>query len=298
MLSTRRRIISSKIEAAAGTPETLGNPTFFGYDGDIVNNVDFTARSAAGTLSQLPAQPGIESGQHTFITELYTAAPWADILMPVIGFKDTEGVWAPSDTPADFKTLTTGQNMAGKMKTVSAAMGAAAFNLIAGQVPTVSWTLTGRYEAEADAAQFTPPGVAEQHKGVRLGAGTAELASSSIAFANATLTVNNQVSLILDVNATGGIARAWIESREIMLVIDPLEALVATRNDHGIQRAKTLQGFTLAFQDMLISAPKLQLRPITNNERNGLSARQLNFVATLDAATGQDELTINFDTSE
>lgn len=296
MLSTQKRIISAAIEGVAGTAETLGNPTFFGFDGEITNNVEFTSRSAAGTLSQLPAQPGIESGQHTFSTELYKAAPWAAILMPALGFKLDTGVWHPSDQPADFKTVTSGQNIAGKRKKIAGAMATAQFNLIAGQVPTVEWTLTGRYEAEADAAQFTPPDVAEQHKGVKLGAATAELNSSTIGFANATLTINNSVSLILDANAPGGISRAWVESREIQLVIDPLEKLAATRNDDATQRAKTLEGFSLAFQDMLITAPKLQLRQITNNQRNGLSARQLNFVATLDEPAGQDELTINFDT--
>lgn len=298
MLSMRKRIISAAIEDVAGTPETVAAPTFFGYDGDIVNNVEFTGRSAAGTLSQLPAQPGIESGQHTFTTELYQEAPWAALLMPAVGFVLNNGAWRPSDLPANFKTITTVQNIAGKRKSIAAAMGTAQFNLIAGQVPTVEWTFTGRYLAESDAAQFTPPAVAEQHKGLKLGAATAELASSTIGFANATLTINNTISLILDVNAPGGIARAWIESREIQLVIDPLETLVATRNDDAIQRGKTLQGFSLAFQDMLIAAPKLQLRQIANNERNGLSARQLNFVATLEDPAGQDELTINFDTSD
>lgn len=296
MLSTRMKIIGATLETTAGTPITIENPTWYGYDSDIVNNVAFTPHAAAGTLSQRPAQAGVESGQHTFKTELVKNAPWAATLMPALGFVATGSAWSPSDDPDDWGWVTTGENIAGKRKKISGAMGSAVISLIAGQVPEVAWTFTGRYDAEADATQFTAPSIAVQNAGLPHGGATVTLGGAATCYANATLSINNTVSLILCANKVGGIYLAWIEDREIQLVIDPFEELAATRNDDGIQRAKTLQAFSAAWGDMSISMPKCQLRQIANGERNGLSARALTFIGTMNAAAG-DELVIDFDTS-
>jgi multidrug efflux pump subunit AcrA (membrane-fusion protein) len=191
--------------------------------------------------------------------------------------------------------VTSGQNIAGKLKKISGAMGQATFNLKAGEVPTVNFELTGRYEPEADATQLTLA-LAGQSAGIKMGSAVATLAGSAISFATATLAINNPVSLLLDVNGAGGIAYAWIEQREISLTIDPLEVLVGTRNDDGIQRAKTLQAFSLAWGDMSIGMSKCQLRQIGDGERNGLSARSLQYVGTMNTAAG-DETVIDVDTS-
>lgn len=299
MLSTRRRIIAAKHETTPGETESIDSAdvSFFAYDGDIANQVDFTGRNAAGTLSQLPAQPGIENGQHTFITELYELPPWASILMPALGFKLDGSTWSPSDDPDDWEWLTSAQNLAGKLKRITGALGTATINLVAGQVPTVNWSFQGRYAAESDAAQWTPDfDIGEQHAGVRLADATATLGGDAIGFANAQIQIQNQVSLLLNVNAPGGIEKAWIESREITLQIDPLEELVANRNDDDAQRNKVLQAFEIEFDGVEIAMPRGQLRQIANNDRNGLSARQLTFTGTLDSVAGNDEFTIDFGT--
>jgi hypothetical protein len=207
------------------------------------------------------------------------------------------GVWSPSDTITDWKWLTLGQNIAGKLKTLSGAMGSAVINLVAGEIPTVDWTFLGRYEPEVDAAQFTPAhAVAAYSAASKLGSAVVTLGGTAICFARATIGIANTLSLILCATKSGGIQYAWIEGREITLSIDPLEELAASRNDDGIQRAGTLQAFSFAFGSMLIAMPKCQLRQITPGERNGLSARTLNFVGTMNAAAG-DELTIDLATA-
>jgi hypothetical protein len=293
------RIIAAKAETTAGTAIAIGDADtlFYGYEGAITNNVSFTPMTSAGSMSQRPAQPGEESGQHTFTTEFYKSAPWAAILMPALGFVATGSAWSPSDDPTDWEWLTSAQNEGGKLKKIAGAMASAVFTFAAGKVPTVAWTLTGRYEAEADATQWTPAfTIANQHAGIRMGSATTTLGGAAIGLATATLTINNEVALLMNVDKAGGIEKAWIGARSMELVIDPLEELVATRNDDGIQRAKTLQAFSMAWGDMLVSMPKCQVRQIANGERNGLSARALSLVGTMDTAAG-DELVIDFDTS-
>ena len=295
-LSTRMRIIAAKAESTPGTAIAINNAEtlFYGYDGNIINNVDFNAMAAAGTLSLRPAQPGIESGQHTFTTEFYKDAPWSTILMPALGFTNTGSSWSPTDNTTLWSWLTSGQNEAGRLKKISGAQASAVFTFPAGGIPTVAWTLTGRYEAEANATQWTPAfDVTAQHAGVRVGNAVTTLASTAIGIATVTVTVQNEVSLILDTNASGGISKAWIGSRAIEITIDPLEELA--RADDTIQRAKTLQAFSMAWGNMSITAPLCQLQTIGSGERNGLSARSLKLVPTMNTTAG-DEFAMNFNT--
>ena len=295
-LSTRMRIIAAKAETNAGEPVAINNADtlFYGYDGGIVNNVAFNAMGAAGTLSLRPAQPGEESGQHTFTTEFMLDAPWSTILMPSLGWTNTGSAWSPTDNTALWSWLTSGQNEAGRLKKISGAMSSAVITLPAGGIPTVAWTLMGRYEAEANATQWTPAfTVASQHAGLRLGSSVTTLANTAISIATATLSIKNEVSLVMDTNASGGIAYAWIGSRAIELVIDPLEELA--RGDDAAQRAKTIQAFSMAWGSMSVSVPYAQIQPIAPGDRNGLSARSLTMIATTNGTAG-DECVINFNT--
>ena len=298
-LSNRRKIVAAAIEANAGTAETLDSTdtAFYGFDAEIENNVDFTTRTGEGLIEQVNAVPGVESGSLSFATEMYEAAPWAPILMPALGFTNggSGTSWTPSSVATDFKTLTAGFNIAGKLKTIAGAMFSARFLLNAGSPVRVEWSGLGRYQAEADATQFTTAYTSAAYTAAPKFAGaTTSIGGSSICWAQGVLEIQNSLSLILCQNSAGGIDRAWIESRRLLLTIDPLEVLAATRNDDAIQRARTEQALVISWGDMVISASSAQLLDIRNGERNGLSARSLTyqFNAT-DASTAA--MTINFD---
>lgn len=296
-LSTRRKVVAAAIEAAAGTAETLDSTdtAFWGFDAQIQNNVDFTTRTGPGLIEQVNAVPGVESGQLTFATEMYQAAPWGPILMPALGFAGDSSGWVPSSAPANFKTLTAGYNIAGKLKTIAGAMFSARFLLNAGTPVRVEWTGQGRYQAEADATQFTPAHANTVYAAAPKFAGaTTTLGGTAICWANGILEIQNNVGLILCQNSAGGIHRAWIEQRRILLTIDPLEELAATRNDDALQRARTEAAMSIAWGNMSIAMPVMQRLQIAPGERNGLSARQITLQANYNS--GSDPLTIVLDT--
>lgn len=298
-LSTRRKIVAAALEATAGTAETLDNTdtAFYGFDPNIQNNVQFTTRTGAGLIEQVNAVPGVEAGQITFATEMYQAAPWAPILMPALGFVAAGTNWTPSSVPSNFKTATVGYNMAGKLKTLAAAMFSARFLLNAGQPVRVEWTGTGRYQAEADATQFTPAYATPDAytSAPKFAGATTTLNGTAICWANGVLEIQNTVSLILCQNSAGGIHRAWVEDRRILFTIDPLEELAATRNDDALQRSRAEQTLVVAFGNMSITADECQRLEISPGERNGLSAQKITLQAN---ATSGGTFTIDFDTAD
>lgn len=297
-LITKTRIVAAAIEATAGTAVTLGdaNASFYASNSQIANELSFTQRTAAGSLSQVSAQPGVESGTHSFDLDLYRNAPWAGVIMPAAGFDNAGGAWRPTDDPTLWRTLTSGHNIGGKLKAIHGAMvNTLTFNFRAGEPTVVNAALSGVYSPETDAAPFVPSFPAGTESAApKLSSATFTIGGQSTCFATATLTVTNTVSLLLCSTKDSGIERAWIEDRVITLTVDPLEVLAAVRNDHAALTGRTEQAVALAYAGMSVTLPAAQITGMAAGDRNGLSARALTFQANRSAAAG-DEVAIDFD---
>jgi len=300
-LATKRRVIAAKIETTAGIAEALTstNAAFYAMDATLVTNRTFTKRKAQGSLSNTVASPGTTPGTCTFSVDLMTLAPWADILLPACGWvKSTGEVWKPSSLPTYYKTVTIGVNTAGKLKRLAGAMGKFDIELTAGQIGKVTFEFQGRYLAESDATQFTPQyTVGTESSGPQFAGATVTLATVATGLRQLTINSGNAVSLIEDVTAAGGIARAWLDDRDIGGTMDPYEQLVATRDDYDKMDSLAEQALAVAYGSMSISIPKLQILTLAAGERNGLSARAVGFQANQDTIAGDDEIAIDLDTA-
>lgn len=296
-LIERTRIVAANIEAVAGTPTPLtsADASFYTTNSVIANALAFTARTAAGSLSQVSSQPGVESGTHNFDVDVYSGAPWAGIILPAAGMDNASGDWRFTDDPELWRTLTSGHNIGGKLKTVRGAMvSTLTFNFRAGEPTVANVALSGAYQAEVDAVPFVPsfPAGAER-AAPKLASATFTIGGQSTCFATATLAITNTISQLLCATKDGGIERAFIESRVVTLVVDPLEVLAAVRNDHAFQAGRNEQAVELEYGSMSFTMPAAQITNIANGARNGLSARALTFQANRSAVAG-DELSINF----
>jgi len=309
MLLDKLKVVAAKLESTLGTGVTLADAdaAYFALDPQISYNTPFVARTASGSLSHVTGQPQVQSAQYTHSVEMYKNAPWAAILMPSLGFVDDEGngtgtSWRRTDDYTKWSGLTLGhmlgRSTAAKLKSLRGALGRVEIVMVPGEPIRWNFTHDGARVAEADGTQFVPAFASSAYTAAPALAGaTITLNSTAICFSRAVLAIANTVSLVLCGTSTGGIAHAWIEDTEITLSIDPLEELVATRDDLGLLDAKTLHAFSLtALNDMSIVMPKLQRIGLDEGARNGLSARTLNFRATMNAAAG-DELVIDFDTT-
>jgi len=301
-LIEKRKIVAAKIETTAGTAESLANAdtAFYGYDANYNPTSNFTNRNAAGTTGMYPSVLGIETGQITFTTDWYATPPWAPILLPAAGFVGADNVYTPADNTSNWKTVTIGFNRAGKLYQLAGAMGDYVVNLVAGQPVTVDWTFTGRKVAPSDAAQFTPAfTVANDVTPPRYAGATTTLGGSAICWNTGTLAIGNTVAVLPCQNSEGGIERAWINERNITLTIDPLEELAGTRDDDALLKAGTTQALSTAWGDTSISIPRAQRIAAPFGERNGLSTRQIQLLATIiESETVANSLSLDFNTAD
>ncbi len=305
-LAEPRKIVYAALEAAPGTAETITNAdtAFYGIDPQYTPRWDLTEKFAAGSLSRYASDLGLEIGEVTLAVELYQGAAWAPILLPACGMIDDNAdlsgtAWQFTDDTDDWLTATIGFNRAGKLYKLVGAMGTFEMVFTPGEPTRLNLTFLGRRVAEADAAQFSPAFTVgtDATGSPRFVSATTTLGGSAICFGQGTFRAGNTLEPLLCGNSAGGVERAWITDRSTQFTIDPLEELVANRNDDGIATARTLQAFSLAYSNMSLSVPKAQIIDITNGVRNGLSARPLTFLATQNSAPG-DEFVLDVDTTD
>ena len=301
MLANRAQL-AVEIEDVEGTAETLeGADVILAFNPRFEPIIEPHERSPVRSVfSPSPSVMGKRSARLSFEVELVgpgatgTALYFADalracgvnqVLAATTTYKPvTAAASAPSATLALYKD--------GKAKKIWGARGT--FRLLAevGKAVRLAFDFTGADFSETDTAL--------------LSSGVSYHATIPPAFQGATYTLDsyagtigrmeidagNQVALRPDVNAGSGHKSALITGRKPMLTIDPEEVLAATEDYLGNWRAGTQMALSAAFgtgtgQVITITAPKVQFQNVSEAERDGNAAFDVNALLCLNS--GDDE---------
>jgi hypothetical protein len=306
MLPRRRRVLAAKVEATAGTAESLtGSEAAFNvFNALIQPNTTNEPREGQGGFSPLASVPGARSGTCTFSTEITAAATvpsWASVFLPACAFIDTSNVFSPKSQPPGGsglpKTLTMATYIHGVRKMLRGCMGNAVFRFVAGQKIIVDFTFTGIWVDPDDTAILTPtyPTVTPlrfANSGLTIGGYSPKIREMTLDF-------GNQVILREDANDPSGYCHAAVTGRNINGKLDPELTTVAAKDWHNewltmVEQALAIS-ITSGTQLFEVDAPKLQFNNLQEENRNDITTEGVTFQCNRNAAAGDDELTLTID---
>ena len=301
---TRRRYFGAKIETTTGTAQSLAaaDCAFNIFNHSLREVSPSNQRDGQGSLSPLPPVAGEQSGEFTFVNELYStgaASIPADlaILFESAGFAANGAVLTPVTPQAG--TATMGLFTDGRFKAICGASADLTMKFVDGKVPQLEWKATGVWTDPVDAALptgVTPPSAQPfVFKGATFTVGGTAYRISELEIA-----LNNVVTLRKDVTKATGFFASQITGRRITVKF-PAEALaLATKNWSTDRKANTPYALSLALGTGVgnictIAAPVLvQTDPPQDKDANGILNDDLSFVAARNSAAGDDELSITW----
>lgn len=300
----RKSTIAAKIEATAGTLESLTNAegAYNAFNAIINQDAPFEERPSQGGYGHLPGVVGMRSGTMTFTTELFGDGAggvpgWASTLLPACGWVNSGGVFTPRTEAAgsNVKTVTIAKYENGVLKRLRGAMGMFSIVMPVGNRVLINWTFRGAWQAPIDASLLSPT---YPTRSPMRAVGTYTLASASHCFSNMTINSGNNVILRTCFGPAdgSGISTAHIGNRLPTGSFDPESKLVATDDRYGRWLAGTEQALSVEFADaadtITIAAPKVQIRNPQEADREGLQVDNIEFQCN--KSSGDDELSITF----
>lgn len=307
-LQTRRRIISAKIEATAGTAETLDSDdsAILGFDVSADPNIEMEDRAPVGLVAgQYNSTLGVYEGTYRLSVELrgsgtaYTLPLWAETLLLASGLEEgTGGVLTPVSTISDQSTATVSLWEDGVKKTIYGSMcNAVIRGSENGKRMMVEFTGMGIWGAPVDASAPTP--THETAKPIRMASSTLTLDSDSSNFISRfEFDLGQDIKLRSDISKAAGAIHAYATgNRQTRLKFDPERNTVTNDDVFGDFLAGTERAAIATFggtqgNRVVISAPRLQFRNPKTQDRDGLSVYDVE--CQCNALAGDDEFTISF----
>jgi len=301
---TRRRYLAAKIETTTGTAESLAaaDCAFNAFNHSLKEISPSNQRDGQGSLSPLTPVAGEQSGEFTFITELYAdgtaeVPPDLLILFKAAGFSASGAVLTPVTPQAG--TATMGLFNDGRFRSICGASADATLKFVDGKVPQIEWKATGVWVDPVDAALPTGVALPTALPFVFKGA-TFTVGGTAYKIPELEIALNNTVTLRKDATKATGFFASQITGRRITIKF-PAEALaLATKNWSTDRKANTTYALSLALGTgaghiCTIAAPVLvQTDPPNDKDANGILNDDLSFVAARNSAAGDDELSITW----
>ena len=293
-LLTRQRVLKAGIETTTGTAASTMVDLLNVLDPKIDPTIPATEREAMNTLSYLVPVPGARMGKATFKSELIGGASdpaWAATLLSACGFLGSSHVYAPKT--GNQATATIGAYIAGRLLEITGAMGKVTFELEVGKPGYADWEFNGIWQPATTAsvpAPTKPTVIPPRVAGI-----TFTIGSTVYNVPKIEITVDNTLYMREDVTNVSGYAGCFITVRKITVKVSP-EALT-TKDWFADHLAGT--GAALAIQlgttgnEISFAAPNLVLlNPPQYEDRSGIYADNLEFLAAGNSSVGDDELTI------
>lgn len=309
-LLSRKKQLAAKIEAVAGTAETL-NATYADILAEDVrfnfNPTPVTRNPLRSSISPLASVAGPRLAEITCRVELKgsgtaTTEPSWGRLLEACGYAKTVAStyidYQLTSVAASTKHLTMAVYNDGVCGKMYGALGTVSIDCDANAYCFLNFTFTGIYHSRADAAMLT--GISFEstlpqvfyNAGLTFNFGTAY---ASAVFDTMNINTNNTVVVRDDANATNGLTIARITARDPQITMAPDTELVATIDWESLITTPTLG--TLAFDigsttgnKISIYAPQAQCLGWTDADRDDVSTDSLTF--GLRASSGDDELRI------
>lgn len=310
-LLRRRRIFAAALETTTGTPVALSasDAGFNAFDHDLQHSIEMVDREQQGSASMQTSVPGTRESTLTVRTHLHGAggsgvALWPTTLLAASNFTAAGSVYSP-DTDSEV-TITAAKYQDGRFHPLAGCKVDWSWVFKSGFPVDANWTIRGKMLEPSAVALISPtyPTV----KPPRFVSGTLTLGGTAYKVSEATLAAGNEIVMREDANddsdpiRTGdgaGIHAMAIVNRRITLSMDPEALPFGTKNWYQ----DCLDMDTIALSIVLgsdanntitIAAPKLQPIDPREADRNGVLVDNINFLATANSSTGDDELTITF----
>ena len=240
---TRKTLLAAKIEAVAGTAESLtaSEAAMNVYDAKLEPTGAYVQLPSQTKFGVVPGSTGSRPGKCSFTLQLHGGATlplWASTLLPACGLAvSTRTFTATSESPGtNVKTVTLGLFEDGNLKMLKGASGNAVFKFVAGEPVTIEFDFTGCWVAPTATAMLSPTFPTE--KPIRF-------ASASMLFGaispywqprvkEFTLDLGNKVTLVPSQYDATGYTYACITDRITTGTLDPEAELVSTRAVHAL----------------------------------------------------------------
>lgn len=300
-LLTSRRIIGAKIEATAGTAETLTNSeSWVTFDPVIQADADFTPRVTQG--KHIPGITGLRAGTCTFKVELLGdgaggVPSWADCFLPACGWVKSTATFTPrlEDIGSNVKTLTIAVYENGLRKMLRGAVGTFKIIQESGMRILFDFTFRGAFQTVADATILT----------------NTPSSQKPLRFANVTwgsydpgciqsleIDAGNEIVLreCPSNSDSTGYATGLITGRRIVGKMNPEAKLVASDDVFGEWFSGAEENLIWDVENstdkVTFTAPKAQRFNVQEGDRGGLQINEIDFQCN--QSSGNDELSILF----
>lgn len=317
---SRNDVVLTKIEVTYGTDPTPvvatdAVLTQIPSDSDDVNVLDRNVTS--GTLS--PLQPIIgrklsnASMDIEFKSEIDAAVGSSgdpieiDAILRAAGFNptytaETSGGANDGDVQYDlvstaFESITTYLYFQDVLKKITGAFCDLSWSFVAGDLPVMSASMIGKYNATTDATATTPTYAPE--KPVMVESATLTLDALAPVCRSISIAMNNNIIERPDVNSAEGLIGVRIADRNPTATIVVEEPLVATKDFWALLDAATALDVDFnqgsgAGGAIAVSIPKLALTNVTRSDDNGIVVVTLEGVCSKTLDAGDDELQFIF----
>lgn len=306
-LLKRIRTLAAKIEATAGTAESLTNAegAFNAYDVMLQPSISMEDREGSGGFNYLTSISQGQTATVTFKTDVAwdgtsTEPTIFSVLMPACGWVESTNVWKPkSEAPgSNVKTVTLGVYVDGLLKTIKGAVGTWVMTLPVGRMITIEWTFTGVYVEPTSTAIIAPTYPTDSP--LRFASATAcTFNSVAMKVEQITIDAGNEVTMLEDPTQASGFLHGIVTNRRPTIQANPESVLVATQNRHNIWTTSTPYAIQITLDGpttstLGITAPKAQIINIQEADRNRIVTDDIEFLCTKNAATKDEELYFTF----
>lgn len=292
VLLKRKRVLAAKIEATAGSAESLAgtDATYNVYNPIIQPNIEVAQRERQGSFARLTAISGQRVGTATFMTDLEwdgtaTEPPWADTFLPACGFVKSGGTYTATDEApgSNVKTLTIGCYMeeggTSVKKQLRGCMGNFRIVLPTGRLAMIEWTFQGVWDTPTDVSLLTPTYSTDAP--VRA-TGTVSFNSNTLCFSEMAFDAGNVLTAVECPGDIAGVDYFLVSDRQPTATGDPEAALVATRDHYGDILNHTVGALSYNIStagtgddEILIGMPSAQVQNIQEGDRNGIVTDQI-----------------------
>jgi hypothetical protein len=302
---TRRRNVAFDLETTNGTAVSLAasNGVTHVFGPSMAFETEEVERDSQGSsFSPIATAKGARSARFTFETEATgnggAGQPDWGKLLKGCGFTESGGIYTA--VTGATQPLTMGLYTSGLLKTMAGAMGTFTLTLRRGQKARFAWDFMGVQAPPTDTANIAPTYVSAA-VAPRVGATTFTIGGTTFRVPEVTIECGNVVVLREDISALDsaseptGYRCAMITARRTIVRISPEALPLATKDWYDAYRDSTLGALICdwgadANNIFQVDMPKLQLisNPV-DEDRGGLLAHQLTFLATRSAAAGDDD---------
>ncbi|MEL6104797.1 MAG: hypothetical protein AAFU85_02115 [Planctomycetota bacterium] len=303
-LLRKKRVLAVKIEATAGTAETLANADVIldAYECVAQPTIATEARQNQGSFDKLPAVPGARMGTISFKVPLTigTALPsYAARCFPGCGLVPSTNVFQPSsEAPGtNVKNVTAALYEDGLRKQIHGAAGNVRLVAPSGRMAYLEFEFQGAWDSVTDQALLTVP--ESTVKPLRFASGTATYNGVAQKVEQVTLDMGNTITPREDPSRASGYFGALITDRNPTLVANPEASLVATEDPYGdwigcteAAWALTLNGASSS--SVAIAIPRAQIMNAQEGERSGLDINDITWNANRNGANNDQDVSITY----